>query len=170
MSAFDPFAVLGLPRVYDVDAAAVERAYLERSAAEHPDMAAQHGLAELGGEPEERIAEINRARQVLADPERRAAALWTLSGGVESREMPPGFLMEMMEVREEIEAAQRSRDAAALAKWGAWAEARRAAHQRTVSGLFAGMAGGTGAEALRKVRMELNAWRYVERLVEQMGE
>ncbi len=168
MESFDPFAVLGLERRFDLDTAAVDRSYLERSAALHPDMAAQHAMAEMGSEDDERIAELNRARQVLGDPEQRAVVLWKLWGGIESKDMPAGFLMEMMEVREEIERA--AGDKAAAAQWEHWAAERRREHLRNVGMQFAKLVPGAGTNVaiLKQIKMELNAWRYVERLIEQL--
>ena len=168
MESFDPFAVLGLERRFDLDPAAMDRAYLERSAALHPDMLAQHAMADMGGEEDEGIAELNRARHVLGDPEQRAVALWKLWGGVESKDMPPGFLMQMMEVREEIERA--AGDKAAAAKWEQWAAQRRVEYQKRVGVLFAKLTAGSPANAatLKQIKMELNGWRYVERLIEQL--
>lgn len=169
MSVFDPFVVLGLPRRYDVDAAAVQHAYLERSAAQHPDALGAHG--DTSPEAEEASAELNRAKQMIDDPEQRAIALWRLLGGEaggEDKSLPTGFLMEMMDVREGLEEAQRSRDAAALEKWSEWAEAQRSEYQRRVAGLFALTGVSTDPAHLKQIKVELNAWRYVERMMEQM--
>jgi molecular chaperone HscB len=173
MDTFDPFAVLGLPRRYGVGAAEVQRAYLARAAGVHPDLAGDED------EVEERSALLNRARETLESPERRAVALWRLLGGggregEDDRALPPGFLMEMMEVREELEAAQRTRDPEGLRKWEAWAAERRKGHEAAVARLFEGVEGvegGAGAAdpgVLKKIKLELNAWRYVERLIEQL--
>ena len=35
----DPFQILGLPRTFNIDAAALRRAYLAQSASLHPDLA-----------------------------------------------------------------------------------------------------------------------------------
>ncbi len=157
----DPFDLLGLPPTFDLDRAAIDRAYLSRAAAVHPDLAA--------GDPEapRRSALLNRARSILSDPESRAAALLARLGGPSKesdRSLPDGFLAEILEVREEIEAAARSTDHAARARWEAWADERRAAHIAEISRLFAA----PDAPPLRAIRMELNAWRYVERLIEQL--
>lgn len=166
MDAPDPFAILGLPRCYELDAAEMQRKYLERSAALHPD------LAGLDPAVEERAAALNRAREILEDPERRAVALWRLLGGAagDDRQLPPGFLMEMMETREEIEAATASRDPAAIAQWERWAEEQRGAYQSRVAALFRGIAatGQADPETLAAIKQELNAWRYIERLIEQL--
>ncbi|HEX3478403.1 MAG TPA: hypothetical protein VHT91_25455, partial [Kofleriaceae bacterium] len=51
----DPFALLGLPAGYDVDLAALERAFFERSKAVHPDRVA-------GAPAAERVAALSRSR------------------------------------------------------------------------------------------------------------
>lgn len=165
MESFDPFAVLGLPRRYDVDAAAVQRAYLERSAVLHPDaMKGGDGVEQVDGD--ERSAALNRAKQVLDDPEQRAVALWKLIGGAaDDKSLPPGFLMEMMEVREQVESG-----GAIEGGWEAWAEARRGEYQQRVRALFAQIKPNTPADhmTLKQIKTELNAWRYIERLIEQL--
>lgn len=163
MEVFDPFAVLGLPRRYDVDAAAVQRAYLERSAQLHPD-----AIGAAGVEGDEHSAALNRAKQILDDPEQRAVALWRLlgGGGADDKTLPAGFLMEMMEIREQIEAGGKGD----WAKWESWAEERRGEYQRKVGGLFSQVstAAVPAPTILKQIKAELNAWRYIERLIEQL--
>lgn len=159
----DPFALLGLPRRYGLDRAALEAAYLGRSAALHPD------FADVGLEDS---AALNEARETLQDPERRALALWRLLGGVgDEKALPPGFLMRVMEWREELEAARASGDAGSLAAFERLAEERRREHQRAVAGLFEAVeaAGADVSGLLGRIRLELNAWRYTERLLEQLA-
>jgi DnaJ-domain-containing protein 1 len=164
---FDPFTTLGLPPRFDLGPAEVERAYLARVAAAHPDMRAG---------ADDSSADLNRARRELKDPESRASALLSLLGGPakeDDKSLPPGLLMEMMEAREELAAAVSAgaRDDAAAERWESWATARRAAHQAAVAELFAKIAALPPADParepiLRAVRVELNAWRYVERMLE----
>lgn len=87
----------------------------------------------------------------------------------QDKSLPPGFLVEMMETREEVEAAIASGDASARAARLARAELRRAEHIRTVAGLLASLPCTPTPAALRAVRVELNAWRYTERLIEQLA-
>ena len=98
----DPFERLGLPRRFSIDVAELERSYLERSREAHPDFHSGSDAAEIAS------AEINQAYVTLKDPFRRAESLLQLLGGPspgEQKEMPPAFLMEMLELRERIELA-----------------------------------------------------------------
>ena len=161
----DPFAALGLPRRFDLDAAAMNRAYLARSAALHPDMA--------GDSPEaaRAAAALNNAKRVLDHAESRADALLILLGGPsrgDHKDLPPGFLIEIMEMREAVESAIASGDSAERAKWGAWATGRRAGYIAEVSARFAALGPAPSNAALAEMRTVLNAWRYIERLIEQL--
>lgn len=171
--SWDPFAVLDLPRTFDLDRTRIERAYLERASALHPDVPGMPPADD--DDPGSAAAELNRARQDLSDPETRANVLLALLGGPskeQDRSLPDGFLMEMMEVREQMEAAQTARDTAALEKWGAWAEDQRRGHVAAVGDLFrqAESQGPAPAPSLLKaIRTRLNAWRYIERMLEQQS-
>lgn len=163
----DPFGALGVPRRFDLDPAAVHRAYLMRVGSLHPDLGgAGGGDAE---EADRASAVLNQARDTLLDPERRAAALLALLGGPaasEDRSLPEGFLMEMMDVRERAEAE--CADPEGHARWSAWAAQRRADSIGEIGGLFAAAAERPGEETLAAIRRALNAWRYVERMIEQL--
>lgn len=159
----DAFDILGVPARFDLDAAAVQRAFLARSAEVHPDRTAGD---------EELAAELNAARQTLNDPERRANALLARLGGPSKeadRSLPDGFLMGMMSLREQAEAA--SGDPAQLEHWMDEAERRRRAHIETTGAAFAAIQRAGSAPStpsLRDIRRELNAWRYIERMIEQL--
>ncbi|MCL4743081.1 MAG: DnaJ domain-containing protein [Phycisphaerales bacterium] len=158
----DPFDALGLPARFELDEGTIRRAYLARVGAVHPDAA--------GGEGAE-ASNLNEARATLSDPEQRANALLDRLGGPSKeadRSLPDGFLARMMAVREEVEADLASGGAEARARWEAWAVEQRREHERRVGAMFAGLADGASADALRAIRTELNAWRYVERLIEQL--
>ncbi len=159
----NPFAVLGLPETMDLTDDQIERAALTLSARLHPDAA--------GGDPEaeSRLAAVNDARTLLASAESRAILLLQLAGGPSAsadRGLPDGFLAEMMDIREQIEQAAQSKDAPALAQWRAWALTRRAQHASHTKDLFAQP---PTSATLTRIRRELNAWRYIERLLEQIS-
>jgi len=152
----DPFQLLGLPQAFGIDRARVESAYLTRIAELHPDLAA--------GDPDAtaKTAGLNRARTILGDDEQRAVALLGLLGGPGGDALPDGFLMEIMDIRMQIE--DELGDPEARTTWRAWADRRREGHMERVARFFES----TTPDSLAAVRMELNAWLYTERLIEQL--
>lgn len=169
----DPFELLGIQREYDVDASQVQRAYLKASAAHHPDRFTDPLER---AEAEETIAWINHAVAELSDDERRANCLLALLGGP-SRErekaLPDGFLIEILEQREEMEQALASGNPDERLGFERWAADRRRDHHEAVRALFAravamGEDKSTDAGILVAIRVELNAWRYIERMIEQL--
>ncbi len=179
----DPFDTLGLPARFDLDAAAVQRAWLAASARLHPDRFAGAqpgvpvGVADTGGpdDPQRLVAisAVNQAKAVLSDPAARAEVLLARMGGPgksDDKSLPEGFLLDMLEVRERLEEAAATKNPDAIASLEAWAHERRAEHQERVSALFrrAGGADAPDAEAMREIRLELNAWRYIDRMLEQL--
>jgi molecular chaperone HscB len=163
---------LNLPRRFDLDRAAIEKAYLARAAQVHPDIGANGPPFEDEAMGDPAAAELNRARQDVADPEMRATVLLGLLGGPtkeQDRSLPDGFLMEMMDVREQMEAAKASGDRVALERWEQWAAAERESHIQSVGELFLGISSGEPKPAqLQAIRKRLNAWRYIERMLEQV--
>ncbi|MGQ0629164.1 MAG: hypothetical protein ACT4PL_13825 [Phycisphaerales bacterium] len=145
-----------------MSAEGVRRAFLARAAQAHPDRGAAEGEA----------AELNRARAALDDPESRAGVLLQRLGGAskeQDRSLPEGFLVRVMALREGLAEAQ---GAGGLAVEQAIleAESQREGHMVRCAALFEDVRRGAGGEAtLREIRRELNAWRYVERLIEQLG-
>jgi molecular chaperone HscB len=120
----NPFARLGVEPTFTVDLVELERVHRELSRALHPDRHAQGLPSERRRVLDEAVA-VNEAWRVLRDPLRRAEALLTLRG--EPLEGPdakpsPAFLMEMMERRDELEAAK-ARGTAALERLAASVEA-----------------------------------------------
>lgn len=158
----NPFALLGVPARFDLDRSTIERAYLARAALLHPDV--------VGDESDVAVqaAHLNRAKATLLDDERRANALLSLLGGPakeQDKSLPDGFLFEIMETRQEIEAALASGDARQRSRWQSWAKAERERYRAEVSRLFSQT---PTQDALNAIRTQLNAWRYIERLTEQL--
>lgn len=162
----DPFDLLGVPARFDLDPAELERRYLGAASALHPDVASPEDP-----EAAARSAALNDARAILTDPERRATALLTRLGGPlpnEEKSLPPDFLAEIMEVRESVEAALASGRPDQTDRWRTWARQRRREFVAWASAAFAALGQSPDAGALRDIRRRLNAWRYIERLVEQL--
>ncbi|MBC7771581.1 MAG: DnaJ domain-containing protein [Pyrinomonadaceae bacterium] len=176
----DAFDILGLSPRFDLPPGSLQSAYLALSAKLHPDTAAPDIEAEL------QSAKLNEARRVLENPESRADLLLRRLGGPgkeQDKSLPHGFLAEMLEVREEIDAAIRSGDPDKIAPWDDWAGQRRKQHIAEVARLFSAVVAATAntevapgpdthasPDLLKSIRAELNMWRYIERLVEQLHE
>lgn len=167
----DAFDILRLPPRFDLDAQVVNRAYLAAAAAIHPDLAAESDAAPA------RMAMVNEAKRVLANPELRADLLVQRLGGPEAareKALPAGFLARMLSVREEIEEGlaepEPSKRDANRRTWQAWAQQERESATREVAEMFRAIPSESPArvESLRQIRVRLNAWRYVERLIEQL--
>lgn len=166
--ASNPFALLGLPPRFDLNAAEINAAHLRRAAALHPDLA---DAAQDDDESSRLAAELNDAKHQLIDPERRANALLALLGGPskeQNRSLPDGFLMHIMETREEVEAAAQSKDPQRVVAWNQWAQSQREEYTARVSELFRALSNPPTPAQLAAIRTQLNAWRYIERLIEQL--
>lgn len=161
-STDQPFAALGLPARFDLSDSAIESAFLARLGGVHPDLAGEDAAFDA--------AALTDARATLADPERRAIALLGLLGGPgasEDRSLPDGFLMDIMALREAVE-EELGEGGDARTRWRAFAEERRAAHIEKTGALFGALSTPPTPDELAAVRLELNAWRYTERLIEQL--
>ena len=113
----DHFALFGLPRRYEVDQGSLERRFREVQSKVHPDKHAHLGDAQ------KRLAmqwatQANEAFQTLKNPLKRAQYLLHLEGHdaqVENNTaMPSAFLMEQMELREEVSDARAAKADATL--------------------------------------------------------
>ena len=159
----DAFDLLGLPPSFDVDPAALETAYLREAAATHPDRF-EDPLEQA--DAADRASAITTAHRELKNPERRARVLLTRHGvstdGAGSP--PPALLMEVMELREELEAALHEQDDVEVARLRAGVDAKRSEHVKRISTLFA-----TDPVDTDGVIAELNALRYMQRTLDQTG-
>ncbi len=161
----DPFDILGVPASFDLEDDQIELAYLKRAARAHPDAAP--------GQSEHAMAALNDAYEAIKDLEARANCLLARLGGPSKEDdasLPDGFLLEMMETRESLEAAGRGGDADTIIRGLADAREQRDAFIASVARMFAGLARSSSPESLSEIRTQLNAWRYVERLIDQVGE
>lgn len=173
--AVSPYAALGLPLRWEVDAEQLQRNLLRFTRLMHPDFFAT-------AEPEERelaergSAELNQAFKLLSSDVRRADWLLTELGGPtdqDERQMPQAFLMEVLEWNETLEAARESQQGSA--ERGALGTLKETLAAERVS-LLASVASKltplpeAGAAALREVRRDLNAVRYIDRALAELEE
>jgi len=159
----NPYETLGIPMRYTIERDQVERAYRARLTAAHPDAGGAAGEADP--------ATLNKARQALLDDEQRAVILLTLldgPGASDCKDLPDGFLMDMMMQRQEIEEAIESGGEQEREDWERWGIEQRRSYRDRVEAMFAALGDDPKAEDLRAIRVELNAWRYIERLIEQL--
>ncbi len=166
----DPFALLELEARFPLEAAAIERAYLARVAACHPDLAGSDPAS--AARAARLAAALNDARAVLLEPESLARALlarlgWDGENGG-GKDLPEGFLMEMMEMRMAVEEAVAGGKSEEMARWREWAREQRRSYIERVGGLFAGLDSPPDRSALEAINRECNAWRYIERMLEQI--
>lgn len=167
----DHFARLGLPRRFSLGADELERAYLARSRAAHPDYHLAGPAADLSASLELSAA-LNEAYSALRDPFARAEHLLALHGGpsaAEQKQVPPAFLAEMLEAREEVEAA-RGNEARSRALESAFV-ARFDTLMGEVAAHFAQLEAlpeAGRANLLAKVRACLNAAKYVRGLIRDL--
>lgn len=160
-SGDDAFALLGLAPAFDVDLAALERAFFERSKALHPDRVA-------GAPAAERVAALSRSRalndayQLIKKPIARAEYLLERAGVTigDNERLDPTFLMEVLELREELAGARAAGDLRLLERLQRAMRARRDEALAALSGLFA-----AGDHAAIKERLIL--LRYVNRYLEE---
>jgi molecular chaperone HscB len=164
----DHFERLGLPRRFSLDAAALEREYLARSRALHPDYHQLGSSAEQAASVELSAA-LNEAYTTLKDPFKRAEYLMRLEGGPtasELKDMPGEFLEEMLELRMEIAGLTPESSAAqALEKELA---GRRGRLLGEVGELLGGLTPQDRATRLADARRRLNATKYVQNLIRDL--
>ena len=178
----NPFQILGLPEQFAVSPDQIQRAYLQRLSSAHPDLAAG-GIGAVGGSPDSTDssgslntdpATLNTARDTLLDDEARANLMLALVEGPPPSDhtLPDGYLMEMMQLRTQIEeelAPQSEDPGEARHRWQSWASARRKETIETISELFNQLNTDDRPDQIKQaIRTQLNAWRYTQRLIEQL--
>jgi molecular chaperone HscB len=157
----DPFALLGLAPAFEVDLAALERAFFERSKELHPDRFAAAPAAQ-------RVAALSRSRalndayQLVRKPIPRAEYLLERAGVTigDNERLDPTFLMEILELREELAEARAAGNADLVARLQRAMQARRAQSLDALPALFA-------AGDLPAIKDRLILLRYVNRYLEE---
>ncbi|QDU33135.1 hypothetical protein KS4_11780 [Poriferisphaera corsica] len=167
----DPYELLGIERTFEIDPDLLQKRYVALSAQHHPDKFVdpieQMDAAEMS-------SSINTAFQSLKDDELRANVLLELMGGPtkeQDKSLPPTLLMEMMEVREEMEEAVEQKNNDVVQKLRQWAIEEREEYLGMLGQLFAKIGKDQVTEEQGKqIRLHLNSLRYIERMLEQTPE
>jgi molecular chaperone HscB len=160
-SSSDPFALLGLPPAYEVDLAALEQAFFERSKQLHPDRVA-------GAPAAERVAQLSRSRalndayQLIKKPIPRAEYLLARAGVTigDNERLDPAFLMEILELREELAGARVAGDTELVARLQRTMQARRMQALEALPALFS-------ANDFAAIKDRLILLRYINRYLEE---
>jgi molecular chaperone HscB len=154
-----PFARLGVEERFDLDAAALERAWLQRSRAVHPDRFARKSDQERRYAAEQTAA-LNDAWRAIKDPFDRASWL-VKSRGVDVAKLDQRLLMELMEARERAEESPAEKAAVV-------AEAK-ARFEALAAGLGGQMAKLDDKPALDRAGKTLAEMKTLARLVHDLG-
>ena len=100
------FQFFGIPESFNLDTDTLRRLFLKNSKRFHPDFHSNES-DEKQAELLELSTQNNRAFQVLSDPDLRMKHILETHGmldnGGKNFPMPPGFLMEMMEINEALD-------------------------------------------------------------------
>lgn len=181
------FELLELPQRYALDLAELEARYRQRSRHWHPDRFSRAPAAERA-QVLARATDLNEAYRTLRSSARRAQYLLKLHGIDVTREGPgssagpgspatvdPAFLMEILELREELVEARLGHDAARLAMLKADVQRRMDALEQTLSDGFARLEAGLpdGAEraaVLAELTQAVLAQRYYQRFCDELAE
>ena len=164
----DHFRMLGLPRQYCVDEKLLEKSYRSTSRLVHPDFFGDKPKTDQ--EKAMRLtALLNDAYRTLRDPVARAEYLVRIAGGPTAsadRSTPQGFLVEMLNLREEAEepGLPPERQAGLLAD----VEARIGQLLSELDGMFSSEAR-LSREQLAGIRSALNSYYYLQTLRESLG-
>ena len=165
----DPFTCLGFEPRFDLAPEAIRLKAVRAAARLHPDRATDPVDASRRSQE---LSAMNEAAAELEDDEKRANALLNVLGGPsasEDRSLPDGFLEEMLEVRMDLESVIASGDEPGRIRLSEWAINQRAMYKAQVAELF-GAPGDTIDEKVRaNIRGQLNIWRYIERMIEQLN-
>jgi molecular chaperone HscB len=165
------FDLLGVEPRYHLDAADLERRFHERSRKHHPD---RH----VKSDPETRVrsalhtAQLNQAYRTLREPVQRAEYLLRLHGIEISDErsghkVDPAFLMEILELREQLAEARAESDPVRVRALG---EAVRTRREQALADAEAGFSRFESGEreALGAVADALVAERYFRRFLDEV--
>ncbi|HEY6822388.1 MAG TPA: Fe-S protein assembly co-chaperone HscB [Burkholderiales bacterium] len=113
LTSSNHFELFGLPPAFTLDQALLEKAYRDIQSQVHPDRFARSGDAERRASLQW-TTRVNEAYRTLRDPVQRAKHLLELHGvdvAFETNtQMPTEFLLQQLDLREELDRARSKRD------------------------------------------------------------
>ena len=167
------FELFGLAPAFAVDAQALDARYREIQSRVHPDRFAHAGDAERRASLQW-TTRVNEAYRTLKSPVQRAKHLLELHGVDVAFEtdtrMPPEFLMQQLELREELERACAQKDAAALDRLRAGLDDAQELLQKDIAEAIDARADHAGAAGLvRKLMFLQRLHEEVDAAYEEIG-
>ena len=153
----DAFDLLGLPERFDLDAAVIESAFFAKSRELHPDRFAT-APADARVAALSRSRALNDAYQTVKKPVPRAEYLLARAGVTigDNERLDPSFLMEILELREELAEARVAKRTSEVEALQAKMAARRKVAVGALPALF-------DAHDLPAIKEQLIALRYLDR-------
>jgi len=164
----DPFATLGLPPSFDLDVRTIAERKLALSRALHPDRYVGRPAGERRAALSKAL-EVNEAARQLSNPITRAEAVLLTLGAVndETPHAPSqAFLMDILELREDLRAAGRAHEQAKLDALVQQVDARKAETLKRLSVAFADAQRNQYA-ARPVVHQLLSELRYLQRFSDE---
>ena len=160
-SSNDAFGLLGLPAQFDLDPAVIEQAFFDKSKELHADRFANAPAAE-------RVAALSKSRalndayQAIKKPVPRAEYLLARAGVSigDNEQLDPTFLMEILELREELAEARVAKRTSEIEKLCGVMKQRRKAAVDSLTPLFA-------TNDLAAIKTQLILLRYINRYLEE---
>ena len=169
------FDVFELPPRYALDAAELERRYREQSRQWHPDRFGRAPASERA-QVLQRATDLNEAYRVLKSDTRRAEYLLKLHGVDVTKESPdnklpvdPAFLMEILELREELLEARHEKNTAKLRQLSARVATEMTSLGGQVAAGFAQLETATQPSTLAALTQALLARRYFQRFADDIA-
>ena len=162
----DPFDLLGIEPSFDIDLESSRSRVRRRIASLHPDRFSDP--LEVDRATRE-SARLNSAWKMIEDEERRANLVLVRLGGAapeEDRSLPPDFLQDILTIRMELEEAIASSDASEITRLRMWSETLKTELRERVRQGLEALGRGTGDAS--EVRLDLNVWRYVQRMADEL--
>ena len=166
------FEVMGLPRCFEIDTEELESLYQRLTLEMHPDF--------FGAAPEEQkqLSEkysvmLNAAYSSLREPASRARYLLSLFAkgkNLQTDKLPEGFLHEMFSFQESLDEILESDDQSALRKMDEDLKKRYIFIESNYAALFKKFeTSPENTEILQQLQTQLNAERYLRRLLDRIN-
>ena len=168
----DHFEVMGMPHCFEIDSEELENLYQRLTLEMHPDF--------FGAAPEEqkRLSEkssvmLNAAYSTLREPASRAGYLLSLFAkgkNLQTDKLPEGFLQDMFIFQESLDEILESGDQSALCKMNEDLQDRYNFIESNYASLFKKLeTSPENTEILQQLQTQLNAERYLRRLLDRIN-